>query len=360
MALLLEDHTSREEGMRKYSMPVKGTVPGSLVRTGFWLAGLVCLGFGVARGQDASGADSDLKPSQQALMRHFEEESEADYTLGSGDEIDVQVPTNTDLQGHHVIGPDEKITLPIVGPMVVGGLTREGAAQAIAAGFGQYYTDVHVSIRVTKYGSNRVMVVGRVATPGPIYFDTPPTLLEALAKSGAYTPRATGVPLPGGAPTLSRCTIYRGSEEVLMVDLKKLFTSGSLAVDLKLRRGDVVYVPDEQENQVSVLGQVKKPGAVTLSSDMRLIDVLALAGGLADGAATGKIRLLRPSTGLTREVAFQDLVKPRGSKDTVDIALENGDVVYVPQSGFSKFGYVLEKLSPMGTLLMFGALAAGR
>ncbi len=325
-----------------------------------WLVGLACLGLGSASGQSGTSTpDSGLKLSQRELIRQFEESSEEEYTIAAGDELDVQVPTNPELQGHHVVGPDGNITIPILGSIRVSGQTRQAAAQAVTAALSQYYTEVHASIQVTKYGSNRVTVVGRVAAPGPIFFDTPPTLLEALAKSGAYgTPSAAVATSP--APMLSRCAIYRGSDEVLWVDLRDLFSNGTSTVDLHLRRGDVVYVPDEQEQQVSVLGQVRRPGPVTLSPDMRLVDVLAVAGGLTDEAAGGKIRLVRPSTGLTREVAFQDLIKPDRSKDTADISLQRGDVIYVPQSGLAKVGYVLQKLSSAGTLLMFGAIAAGR
>jgi polysaccharide export outer membrane protein len=304
--------------------------------------------------------ESGLKLSQAELMRQFQASSEGEYTLGPGDEIELQVPTHTELQGHHILGPDGKISLPIVGAIALGGQTREHAAETITTAFAQYYKDVPVAIQVTKYGSNRIIVVGRVASPGPIFFETAPTLLEALAKSGAYNSRTPGVATPGAIPTLSRCAVYRGSDEVLWVDLKKLFSSGTSAVDLTLRRGDIVYVPDDQEEQVSVLGQVRRPGAVALSADMRLVDVITLAGGLSDDAAGNKIRVLRPSTGLTREVAFQDMITAHGSKDTADLSLQNGDVIYVPQNGISKLGYVLEKINPMGTLLMFGAIAAGR
>jgi polysaccharide biosynthesis/export protein len=327
---------------------------------GFWLVGLLYLGDASAIGQTANGAaNSDLKLSQQELIRQFEAASEADYTIAAGDEIDVQVPTHTELQGHHIIGPDGEITIPIMGSIRVSGLTRETAAKAIETALNRYYDEVPVGVQVTKYGSNRVMVVGRVAAPGPISFETTPTLLEALTKSGAYSPGAGGIATPGASATIGRCAIYRGSEEVLWVDLKQLLSSGTSGVDITLRRGDIVYVPDDQSQQVSVLGQVRKPGAVVLSSNMRLVDVLADAGGLTDDAAGSKIRVVRPSSGLTREVAFQDLVKPQGANDKGEIALQNGDVIYVPQTGFSKFGYVLQKISPMGSLLMFGALMAG-
>jgi polysaccharide export outer membrane protein len=348
--------------MCQHSRQFRGIAHRKSMLAGFWLVGLACFGLSSANAQyGGSAADSGLKLSQPELMRQFEEASEGEYTIAAGDEIDVQVPTNADLQGHHVVGPDGKITLPMAGSIHVSGETREGAAQAITKAFDQYYTDVHVAIQVTKYGSNRVIVVGRVAMPGPISFEAAPTLLEALAKSGAYDKKAAGdVGTPGSAPMVSRCAIYRGSEQVLWVDLNELFSSGTSAVDLRLRRGDIVYVPDEQEDQVSVLGQVRRPGAVRLSPGIRLVDVLAMAGGLTDDAASGKIRLVRPSNGLTREIAFQDLVKPDRAKDTADISLQRGDVIYVPQNGLSKVGYILQKLNAAGTLMMFGAIAAGR
>jgi polysaccharide export outer membrane protein len=323
-----------------------------------WLAGTAC--WGIAADSVQNGG---LKLSQAELTRRFEQTSEGEYTLGAGDEIDVQVPTNPDLQGHHVVGPDGRITIPIYGSILVGGKTREEAANEITKAFDQFYTEVHAVVQVTKYGSNRVVIVGRVATPGPVYFDTSPTLLEALAKSGAYSQQTTTTTLnsssPGALPRVNRCAIYRGSEEVLWIDLKQLFASGTSAVDIRLRRGDVVYVPDEQEEQVSVLGQVRNPGAVKLGQNTRLVDVLALAGGLTDDADNKRIRLVRPSTGLARDIAFRDLVKPNGSADSADIALRNGDVIYVPSSTLSKVGYALQKLSPASTVLSFGALAVG-
>ena len=307
-------------------------------------------------------AGSGLKLSQPELIREFEASSSQEYTIGAGDEIEVQVPNQTDLQGHHVVGPDGRITLPLVGPMQVSGLTRQAAAESIVKAWRQYYAVIDVTVQVTKYGSNRVVVIGRVASAGPIYFDTAPTLLEVLAKSGAYSARPANGTAPaspaGQTATITRCAIYRGSEQVLWVDMRQLLSGGS-AGDLHLRRDDVVYVPDEQEEMVSVLGQVQHPSSVRLTTDTKLLDVLAMAGGLTDNAAPDHIRLVRPATGLSREIALKDLLDPVRAR-TTEVALERGDVIYVPKSGFSKIGYVLDKLSPAGTLMMFGAIAAGK
>jgi polysaccharide export outer membrane protein len=338
-----------------------------------WAAGgMACLvlagmtGLAQASGKGYYEAPDDivgtagLKLSQAELLREFEAASEQEYTIGAGDEIEVQVAGQLDLQGRHVVGPDGRITLSLVGAIQVSGQTREGAAQAIAKAWGQYYANLNVTVRVTRYGSNRVVVVGRVATPGPLYFDTAPTLLEVLAKSGAYSARPVEGSLGNGGATatLSRCAVYRGSEQVLWIDLKQLFASGS-GIDVHLRRDDVVFVPNEQEELVSVMGQVQRPGAVRLTPDTTLVDVLAMSGGFTEDAAADKIRVVRPSTGLIREIAFKDLLDPARNRAS-EIALQRGDVIYVPKNGLAKVGYVLGKFSPASSLMMFGAVAAGR
>jgi hypothetical protein len=35
--------------------------------------------------------------------------------------------------------------------------------------------------------------------------------------------------------------------------------------------------------------------------------------------------------------------------------MENGDIIYVPRSGFAKFGYVLQQLSPATSYMMFAS-----
>jgi len=104
------------------------------------------------------------------------------------------------------------------------------------------------------------------------------------------------------------------------------------------------------------LGQVQHPGPVRITAATTLVDVIAMAGGFTDDAAEKKISLFRRSTGVSREIAFRDLVEP---KSLDEISLQRGDVIYVPKTGIAKVGYVLGKLSPAGTLLMFGALAGG-
>jgi hypothetical protein len=84
------------------------------------------------------------------------------------------------------------VTLPVVGPIRLTDLTREEAAQTVAAALGPYYTVLVVTVRVEQYVSNRALVLGRVSKPGIIPFETPPTLLEAITLAGALLVGGTG------------------------------------------------------------------------------------------------------------------------------------------------------------------------
>ena len=52
--------------------------------------------------------------------------------LGPGDEIAVSVAGRPELSGSHIVGPDGRITLPVVGTVVVGEKSRDDAAQAVS------------------------------------------------------------------------------------------------------------------------------------------------------------------------------------------------------------------------------------
>jgi polysaccharide export outer membrane protein len=204
-------------------------------------------------------------------------------------------------------------------------------------------------VTVTKYTANKILVLGAVEKPGVVIFDGTPTLLEALTRAGLET---GGANRPAEIP--ERCAIYRGHQEVVWVQLKALIDSGNGLADLRLRRDDVVYVPTGSERFVSVLGEVEKPGAIPLTSTSTLASVLAEAGGVVSAKAGSKphIQIVDPESGTSRIISFNDILNPA---KTNEITLKPGEIIFVPQTGFYRATYVLERLSPLitaGTLAM--------
>jgi polysaccharide export outer membrane protein len=81
---------------------------------------------------------------------------------------------------------------------------------------------------------------------------------------------------------------------------------------------------------VSVVGQVLKPGVVSLGAPMTVMELLARAGGLTLDAKSKKIKILRKEQGKTITLPFNynDIIN--GTNLNQNILLKNGDVVVVP------------------------------
>jgi polysaccharide export outer membrane protein len=291
-----------------------------------------------------------LQPNAIAQLRTMEPAADEEYQLGGGDELMLECAGRPELSGKHVLGPDGRVTLPLAGSVVLSGLTREQAAAAIEKALNPYYNNVAVTVRIDKYGSNRVLLLGYVQHPGVMYFDQTPTLLEAITRAGLITPadKKDGDTVP------DRCAIYRGSQQVVWVDVKGLLQSGNPLADMRLRRNDVVFVPNDTDRFVSVLGEVQHPGAMQLRRNSTLPSILADAGGLTERAGNPNIQIVDPASGKTRYIHFKDMLTPGGA---LEVTLHPGEVIYVPRSGLSKVGYALQQLTPLSSAMSFATMA---
>ena len=333
--------------------------------TAGWLRlvpGAICLAFTLPCASQQPDA-AQLQTNPLAALRAFEGPANQAYTLGAGDEVSIDFPGRPEMSAKRVVGPDGRITLPPAGSIAVADKTREEAANAISTAFSPYYKSLSVSVGVDRYTSNRVLLLGAVEHPGMVTFDAPPTLLQALTIGGGLSRSSQTNTIPGSSASVvsaqvasvmpERCAIYRGSDQVMWVDLKGLIDSGSALADLRLKRGDIVYVPSAAERYVSVLGQVNHPGALQLDNNTTLQKLIAEAGGLAVTAGQNPtIEIVSPATGKNRAISFHTLLQPNAS----DLTLRSGDIVFVTESGFNKFAYVVEKLSPLVNIFTTAAL----
>lgn len=104
----------------------------------------------------------------------------------------------------------------------------------------------------------------------------------------------------------------------------------------KLKTGKYVKAPqvsitvvEYRSHQISVLGQINKPGKYSLDGKTRVIGLLALAGGMTKDAAD-VITLVRNER--DRSIIFQiDLLKFYGGDMAQNIEVVSGDIVLVPK-----------------------------
>ena len=84
-------------------------------------------------------------------------------------------------------------------------------------------------------------------------------------------------------------------------------------------------------------GRVSKPGKYELRSDLTVTEAVAIAGGFNDKAKHSQVVLFRPVPGGGYEAKLLNVKKLLASRNlSEDVHLQPGDMVYVPQSAFSK------------------------
>jgi polysaccharide export outer membrane protein len=142
----------------------------------------------------------------------------------------------------------------------------------------------------------------------------------------------------------------RGRDKLIWVDLKALL-NGDPAYNLRMKKGDIVFIPDSSDTAVYVLGQVPKPGSYRLTPRMTVLDALAQAGGPNEDGQPREIGLYRAGAQKIEVIAFADLINPAR---TANYGLEDGDVIFIPRSNLAEFGYFMRQISPGLSVLSFG------
>lgn len=249
-----------------------------------------------------------------------------DYVVGIGDTINIAVLDSADLTGKFTVQSDGSITLPLVGRIKAVGMSPRAfeldLTKALADGF---LNDPHVTVTLDQYRGRRIFVFGAVMSPGAYPLPEGQTLIEALVRAGYATASQVVIVRPKrpSGPTLPEDA---GDGEVIRVNLKELekdVEHGSLARNVPLRDGDTIFVPRTDPTRIFVSGQVRTPGAYSITENTSVLQALALAGGVTEGAAINRLRIMRIVNGQqkTFNVKISDIVQP-------------GDTLVVPERYF--------------------------
>ncbi len=91
-----------------------------------------------------------------------------------------------------------------------------------------------------------------------------------------------------------------------------------------------VVVTDVKGNVVYVIGQVTKPGSITMNPTISVLQALSIAGGGNPYAKLDGIIVLRSTGGVQRVLPFKYTQVAAGRDLEQNIQLESGDVVVVP------------------------------
>lgn len=161
-----------------------------------------------------------------------------DYLLQPGDLVELQVYKETDMDRTLRISSQGSIAFPLIGSINIAGLTVSQAENQIEQKLKSYLKKPSVSLLIKEYTNKTLYVLGQVNKPSAI--SIPPekamTLLEAITSAGGFTDIAA----------VSKVKILRmenGKQGSMEVDVSQITKEGNKQLDIALKPGDVVFVP---------------------------------------------------------------------------------------------------------------------
>ena len=241
----------------------------------------------------------------------------ADYRLGPGDAIGVQVFQNPDLSVDARVSENGVISYPLVGSVQLGGLSIADAEQKIADALrsGGFVRSPQVNIILRQVRGNQVAVLGQVNRPGRFPLETFNTRVsDMLAAAGGVT--------PGGDDVLILTGQRQGQAFRRVIDIPGLFLNQKPEEDVVLAGGDTLYV--NKAPVFYIYGQAQRPGPYRIERGMTVMQALAQGGGPTARGSQNRLMLhRRDATGKVIETVPQltDMVRPE-------------DVIYVRESIF--------------------------
>jgi len=242
--------------------------------------------------------------------------------IGSGDLLEVSVLGSPDSTKQVRVGAGGEISLPLIGPVKVAGLSIVQAERAVAKLLvgGGFFADPQVSIFEKEYATQGISVLGEVQKPGIYPLMGRRTLFDAISAAGGTTPRA------GNTVTITRRDVPKTPETVPLTYGPSGSQPGN---NIQVMPGDTVVI--SKAGIVYVVGDVAKPGGFVMeNAEMTVLQAIAMAQGTNRDAALDRATLIRKASNQPQETPIP--LKQILAAKAPDLRLQPDDIVFVPTS----------------------------
>ncbi len=169
-----------------------------------------------------------------------------EYKIQFGDQLDIKFLYNPELNETMPVRPDGRITLQLVGDLMVVDMTPTQLAEALKSRYAAEIRKPEVTVIIRQFAAQKIFVDGEVIRPGLLPIVGPMTVSQAIAQSGGfgYDARKNEVVLIRQNPA--------GKPLVTVLDMEKWQRGIDMTNDINLMPYDMVFVPK------SPIGEVDK------------------------------------------------------------------------------------------------------
>ena len=248
----------------------------------------------------------------------------ADYVLGPGDELIIDIWGASEVTIRQTITPEGAITLTQLGPVALSGLTIQEAKGKLESVLSRTYSTLrsgasHLTLTLGEVRTILVNVLGEVESPGTYRLSSFSSVFHALYQAGGVTEIGS----------LRQVRVMRRGEQLAVVDVYKYIFEGRMDTDIALKEGDVIIVPP-YDVLAGISGYVRRPMYYELKPGEPVQSLINYAGGFAGGAWSGDIYVERNDGHAKHSYTVN-------SGQFATFALSDGDDVYVSGSEVDLF-----------------------
>jgi polysaccharide biosynthesis/export protein len=281
----------------------------------------------------------------------IEEDSFKDYQIEPGDILAVSILPAQELSREVIVQPDGNIAFPLIGLISAKGKTAKELGSMLQTSLKKYIANPKVKVSVKKFSGMQIFVTGEVRSVGSYNYKENLKLLQFISSIGGFTNEANRQAIK----------IYRGAgdkRKTFTVNIEDIISSGDLTKDFILQPGDIIEVP-KGNAKVSILGDIKTPGFYELKENMRLLELVSLAGGFTETAKISKISIINEFDASTpKKVREVNLNRILSGKDD-DVPINKGDTVYIPKKNIATANWFLNNIMPWLSLISLILVLSG-
>lgn len=250
--------------------------------------------------------------------------AQEEYRIGVDDVLSISVWETPNLSLEVVVRPDGMISFPLLDDIPAEGKTPLELKAYLTKRLSPFIKEPIVTVIVRSFNSLKVYIQGEVIKPGSYPFREKLSLAEAVAMAGGIKNES--------ADYLKAFIMREGKK--LDVDFHKLFRDGDISQNIILKPNDTIFVPDNFNSRLTVLGFVVEPGSMNYRKGMTVLDAILLAKGFSKRADLESTTVIRNINGKEEKIKVDmEAVMEEGDMEK-NIPLLPADKIIVKEKWF--------------------------
>ncbi|PQJ39244.1 OtnA protein [Vibrio campbellii] len=206
----------------------------------------------------------------------------ADYTVGAGDEIVIQLFGKENTTHRLRVNRAGTINFPSLGPVQVAGMSFSDVRDSLNQRVKEQMIGVRSDISLGEMRTMQVFVMGDAYKPGAYTVSALTTISQAIYYSGGF----------GESGALRNVQLKRNGQVIRKLDMYDLLLKGDARNDVRLLPGDVVFI-GAVGNTIAIDGEVNRPAIYEVKSGETYKQAIQMAGGFTANAYSDQVEVKR-------------------------------------------------------------------